>query len=75
MNRGMIAAVLAGASIGGVIGALILCAWAWHEGGSSDPRCVFGVKDYFVTLHRLDSGADRADCAYRPNVARLDVSQ
>jgi hypothetical protein len=70
MNRGIVTAVLAGAGIGAVAGALILCVWEWGHGASADPRCVFGVDGYMVVLYRLESGANRADCEYKPDIMR-----
>lgn len=67
-SRGWVSAALAGVGIGSVVGVLILCAWEWHQGGSPDPRCVFGIDGYFPVLYRVDSGALKAECEYKPDI-------
>lgn len=58
--------ILAGLAVGTLLGVATHCAYAWYQGGSPDPRCVYGLRGY-VEVHVLDS-RERVSCEYRPEV-------
>jgi hypothetical protein len=64
----LIPALIAGGVIGFLLAMAYRCAESWYDGGSPDPRCVYGWRGY-VEVHMLEEPKqDRVFCRYRPEL-------
>jgi len=63
-----VAVILAGFAMGFLLVSAYRCGSNWIQGGSADPRCVYGWKGY-AEIHQLDfPHGDRVSCEYRPEL-------